>query len=91
MIDVLRNIYTRSIALLNSYMEVEVTSVIPGTSAIHLDVLKADGENHNYSSSSTLRYWFLACEARLLDTRGNEYGEYLIHRCDADVTSVLLT
>ena len=40
MFDVLRKIYIRVIALINSYVEVEVTSTIPGVSAIYLDVLR---------------------------------------------------
>ena len=79
------------IALINSYMEVEVTHTIPDVSVIRLDVLRNGWREPLLLFFKYIAYWFLTCESRLLDTGGNKYGEYLIHCSDADVTSVLRT
>lgn len=70
MTDVLRKIYVRMIALLNSYVEVEVTSTIPGVSAINLDVPRNQWRELPLRFFKYVVYWFLTCEAQLLDTGG---------------------
>ena len=70
MIDILRNIYIRMIALLNSYVEVEVTHTIPGVSAIQLNVLRNKWREPRLWFFKYVAYWSLTCEAQLLTQGG---------------------